>query len=99
MVGLVTFFIKEPVVSKQSRCPSALVEIAAKCVADKIYTIQTGIEVRPRAWRSGVRTPVRRYFLCTKKALYKKGKGKKFHLFRNRPDLPCAQRGLSFSGY
>ena len=49
MVGLVTFFIKEPVVLKQSRCPSVMVEIAAKCVADKIYTTQTGIEVRLRA--------------------------------------------------
>jgi len=55
MVGLVMFFVKEPVVLKQSRCPYASVEITAKYVTDKIYTTQTGLEVRLRAWRSGVR--------------------------------------------
>ena len=43
MVGLVTFFIKRPVVLKQSRCPSASVEIAPKYAADKIYTNLTFI--------------------------------------------------------
>jgi len=54
-MGLVKFFVKEPVVLKQSRCPYASVEITAKYVTDKIYTTQTGIEVRLRAWWSGVR--------------------------------------------